>query len=77
MIGTNNVTDTPTHIAAGVKAAGDNWKGLSRDKLHLSAEGYRFTAAVACARTDAAARLAALKKMLIKRFFMAAPVREK
>jgi lysophospholipase L1-like esterase len=96
MIGTNNFTDTPAEIAAGVKAvvqatqkkfpgikvvlmsllpnaragekmaeangllasmadknrvhyldlaakftpSGDNWKGLSRDKLHLTAEGY-------------------------------------
>ena len=34
----------------------------------------RFTAAVACARADPAARLAALRKLLIKGFFMAAPL---
>lgn len=101
MIGTNNVTDTPEDIAAGVKAVigatqkkfpgikvvlmsllpnsraaekmaqangllaamadkrnvvyvdlaakftpvGDNWKGLGRDKLHLTAEGYELWAA--------------------------------
>jgi lysophospholipase L1-like esterase len=101
MIGTNNVSDTPEEIAAGVKAvigatqtkfpgikvalmsilpnsratekmaltnallapmadkktvfyidlasrftpAADNWTGLSRDKLHLSAEGYEMWAA--------------------------------
>jgi lysophospholipase L1-like esterase len=101
MIGTNNVSDTPEEIAAGVKAvigatqkkfpgvkvvlmsvlpnsratekmaqvntllapladnkgiyyidlaskftpAADNWKGLSRDKLHLTAEGYEMWAA--------------------------------
>lgn len=101
MIGTNNVTDTPEDIAAGVQAVivatqkkfpgikvvlmsllpnaraaakmaaangllaamadkktihyvdlasrftpvGDNWKGLGRDKLHLTAEGYELWAA--------------------------------
>jgi lysophospholipase L1-like esterase len=101
MIGTNNVSDTPEEIAAGVKAVvaatqkkfpgvkvvlmsvlpnsraadkmaqvntllapmadkknvyyvdlaakftpvDDNWKGLSRDKLHLTAEGYEMWAA--------------------------------
>lgn len=101
MIGTNNATDTPDDIAAGVKAVivatqkkfpgiktvlmsvlpnaratekmatvngllapmadqktifyidlaakftpvGDNWTGLSRDKLHLTAEGYELWAA--------------------------------
>jgi lysophospholipase L1-like esterase len=101
MIGTNNVSDTPEEIAAGVKAVigatqkkfpgvkvvlmsllpnsranekmaqantllapmadkkrvfyldlaakftpvADNWKGLSRDKLHLTAEGYEMWAA--------------------------------
>ncbi|MES3021858.1 MAG: GDSL-type esterase/lipase family protein [Pseudomonadota bacterium] len=100
MIGTNNMSDTPEDIAAGVKVligavqkkypgikvvlmgvlpnsrgaekvvatnaqlapladkksiyfldlgprftpVGDNWKGLSRDKLHLSAEGYEMWA---------------------------------
>jgi hypothetical protein len=34
----------------------------------------RFTAAVACALADPAARLAALRNMLIKGFFMASPV---
>ena len=101
MIGTNNVSDTPEDIAAGIKAVigatqkkfpgvkvvlmsilpnarandkmaqvnvllapladrksvhyvdlaakfvpvGDNWKGLSRDKLHLTDEGYEMWAA--------------------------------
>ena len=109
MIGTNNVTDTPEEIAAGVKAVigatqkkfpgikvvlmsllpnlragekmaeangllaamadkktvtyvdlaarftpeGDNWKGLSRDKLHLTAEGYEMWAAELEARLPA------------------------
>ena len=109
MIGTNNVSDTPEDIAAGVKAVigatqkkfagvkvllvsvlpnsralekmaqlntllapmadnkavyyldlaakftpvGDNWKGLSRDKLHLTAEGYAMWAAELEARLPA------------------------
>lgn len=31
-------------LAAGFTPEGDNWKGLSRDKLHLSAEGYTYWA---------------------------------
>lgn len=106
MIGTNNVTDTPADIAAGVKAVigatqkkfpgikvllmsllpnsraaekmaeanallaamadnktivyvdlaakftpeGDNWKGLGRDKLHLTAEGYEMWASELASR---------------------------
>ncbi len=32
-------------LGASFTPVGDNWKGLSRDQLHLSAEGYEMWAA--------------------------------
>jgi lysophospholipase L1-like esterase len=32
-------------LASKFTPVGDNWKGLSRDKLHLTAEGYEAWAA--------------------------------